>query len=47
MQTDLAHHRNMQPNDDMPSKTLLYAYSKYKKEREEAAAAALQQRGRR
>lgn len=40
MQTDLAHHRNMQPNDDMPSKTLLYAYSKYKKEREDAAAAA-------
>lgn len=38
MQTELAQFRNIQPNDDMPSKTFLYAYSKYKKEREEAAA---------
>lgn len=39
MQTELAQDRNIQPNDDMPSKTLLYAYSKYKKEREDAAKA--------
>jgi hypothetical protein len=40
MQSDLAQFRNIQPNDDMLSKTLLYAYSKYKKEREDAAAAS-------
>lgn len=40
MQSELAQYRNMQPNDDMPSKTLLYSYSKYKKEREESAAKA-------
>jgi hypothetical protein len=40
MQNELAQFRNMQPNDDMPSKTLLYSYSKYKKEREELAARA-------
>jgi hypothetical protein len=44
MQSELAQYRNMQPNDDMPSKTLLYSYSKYKKEREEAAAAARAQK---
>ncbi len=40
MQNELAMHRNMQPDDSMPSKSFLYAYSSYKKEREEAAALA-------
>lgn len=47
MQSELAQYRNIQPNDDMLSKTLLYAYSKYKKEREEAAAASKGQAPRR
>lgn len=40
MQSELAAYRNIQPDDSMPSISLLYAYSKYKKEREEAAVAA-------
>lgn len=40
MQNELAMHRNIQPDDKMPSKSFLYAYAKYKKEREEAATEA-------
>lgn len=39
MQYDLATHRNIQMHDGMPSMSLLYAYSKYKKEREAAQQA--------
>lgn len=46
MQNELAQHRNMQPDDDMPSLSFLYAYSAYKKEREEAAAEAARSRHR-
>jgi len=38
MQYELLRHRGLQPNDELPSMSLLYFYSKYKKEREEAAA---------
>ncbi len=37
MQYELLTHRSMQPNDDMPIRSLLYNYSRYRKEREEAA----------
>lgn len=39
MQYELLAHRGMQPNDEISSMFLLYSYSKYKKEREEAAQA--------
>jgi len=45
MQYELLHFRSLQPNDFMDSRTLLYAYSKYRKDREEAAAAALMNKG--
>ncbi len=37
MQYELLTHRGMQPDDDMPIKTLLYNYSRYRKEREDNA----------
>lgn len=37
MQYDLAKHRHLQPDMNMPSKTLLYFYSRYRKDREENA----------
>ena len=40
MQYALLTHRQMQPDNSMPLKTLLYLHSKYKKDREEAAQAA-------
>ncbi len=36
MQYDLAKYRHMQPDMNMPSKSFLYFYSKYRKDREEA-----------
>jgi hypothetical protein len=39
MQYDLAKYRNIAIDDNLPSMTLLFAYSTYKKEREEAANA--------
>lgn len=40
MEYDLLKYRGLQPNDSMPSMKLLYFYSKYRKDREEALAAA-------
>lgn len=37
MQYELLKYRGLQPNDDMASMTLMYMYSKSRKEREEAA----------
>lgn len=37
MQYELAEHRHMQVDEDLPSRSLLYFYSRYKKEREERA----------
>ena len=37
MQLDLAHFRHMHTDDNTASKALLYWYSKYSKERAEAA----------
>jgi hypothetical protein len=39
MALELAQFRNFQTDDNTPSKTLLYAYSRYQMEREKAAAA--------
>jgi hypothetical protein len=36
MQYDLLKHRGLQPVDDVSSMTLLYFYSKYRKDREDA-----------
>lgn len=38
MQYELARYRHIQPDMTMPAKSLLYFYSKYKREREEAKA---------
>lgn len=37
MQYELLTHRGMQPDENMPMQLLLYVYSKYRKDREEAA----------
>ena len=37
MQYELAQFRNIPPDDNMPSKALLYYYARYKKEREKAS----------
>lgn len=42
MQYELLTHRGFQPSSNIPSMTLLFFYSKYKKEREDAAMAAKQ-----
>lgn len=39
MQYELLKYRGLQPNEDLPSMSLMYHYSKCKKEREEAAKA--------
>jgi hypothetical protein len=41
MQYELLTHRGMQPVQNMPLRTLLYVYSKYRKEREESAGKSL------
>ena len=40
MEYDLLKYRGLQPDDAMPSLKLLYFYSKYKKDREDANTAA-------
>ena len=37
MQYELLTHRGMQPDDSMTMKSLLYTYSRYRKDREENA----------